>query len=136
MRKRSKHRFSVGEEVVCYKKEGFTYGKVTTVDGEKVVVAMNTSCYASFEPVTEPHEYTRRMADGLYVHADSASQQIPDQMISTLGDFNYMFRGRSHTSLAVKMKQGRSLLRFFFANLLDQRLDYLDRKYHAQKHKN
>jgi hypothetical protein len=129
-RKRSKHRFVVGEEVVAYREQGFSYGKVVSVDGDKVVVAVMAPVYKDGKPVTEPREYTRRSKDGLYVHADSADQPIPDQMISALDEFSYMFKGRygSGSSFAFRVAQVRLFIQWVFENALFQHLDRLEKK--------
>lgn len=129
-RKHSNRRFVVGEEVVAYKVQGFSYGTVVSVDGDKVVVAVMTPVYKDGKPVTEPREYTRRSKDGLYVHAESASQQIPDQMISSLKEFNYMFKGRygSGSSFTFKIAQVRLFIQWVLENTLFQHLDRLEKK--------
>lgn len=135
--KRSKLQFSVGQEVICYEKEGYSFGDVTAVDGDKVTVALLDFTDAAVKGIgTEYREYTRRVEDGLYVHAESVSEQFPTQRIGVLAEYYAMLKkNQPATPLVVKVLQARSLVTFFFANLLDQRLDYLDRKYHERKHK-
>ena len=136
--KRSNLQFSVGQEVICYEKEGYSFGEVTAVDGDKVTVALLDFTDAAVKGIgTEYREYTRRVEDGLYVHAESVSEQFPTLRIGALSEFYSMLKKRQPpTPLFVKVLQAKSLVAFFFANLLDQRLDYLDRKYHEKKRSN
>jgi hypothetical protein len=133
--KRSNHQFSVGQEVICYEKEGYSFGDVTAVDGDRVTVALLDFTDAAVKGIgTEYREYTRRVEDGLYVHADSASEQFPVLRIGALDEFYSMLKkSQPATPLFVRVLQMKSLVTFFFANLLDQRLDYLDRKVHEKK---
>lgn len=135
--KRSNRQFSVGQEVICYEKEGYSFGEVTAVHGDKVVVALLDFTNATVKGIgTEYREYTLRVEDGLYVHAESASEQFPTRRIGALAEYYAMLKkSQPATPLAVRVLQAKSLVAFFFANCLDQRLDYLDRKYHARSHK-
>lgn len=134
--KRSKPQFSVGQEVICYEKEGCSFGDVTAVDGDKVTVALLDFTDAVVKGIgTEYREYTRRVEDGLYVHADSSSEQFPTLRIGALDEYySALKKSQPRTPLSVRILQVRSLTTFFFANLLDQRLDYLDRKHHTRAH--
>jgi hypothetical protein len=150
--KRSKLQFSVGQEVICYEREGYRFGDViavdgredyrfgdvTAVDGDKVTVALLDFTDAAVKGIrTEYREYTRRVEDGLYVHADSASEQFPTLRIGSLDEYySALKKSQPSTPLSVRVLQAKSLVTFFFANLLDQRLDYLDRKFHEKKTRN
>lgn len=128
--------FSVGQEVICYEKEGYRFGDVTAVEGDKVTVALLDFTDAAVKGIgTKYREYTRRESDDLYVHADSALEQFPTLRIGTLDEYySALKKSQPVTPVAVRVLQAKSLVAFFFANLLDQRLDYLDRKYHKKAH--